>query len=58
MFATASSFSDVVFFLLIVIPLAMLGFRKMFRQFDKDGKVHDAAQKGVVGWLERMFIKK
>lgn len=57
MFAALSSPSDVVFFLMIVIPLAMFGFRKMFRQFDKDGKVHDAAQKGVVGILERMFRK-
>ncbi len=57
MFATTSSFSDVVLFLLIVVPLAMFGFRKMFRQFDKDGKMHDAAHKGIVGVIEGWFKK-
>lgn len=57
MFATSSSGGEMVFFLMIVAALAFHGFRKMGKAFDKDGKVHDAAQKGVVGLLERWFKK-
>jgi hypothetical protein len=56
LFALASS-GDVVLFLMIVVPLAIMGFRKIGGVFDKEGKIHDAAQKGVVGWLERWFKK-
>ena len=56
LFALASS-GDVVLFLMIVVPLAIIGCRKTWGVFDKDGKIHDAAQKGAVGWLERWFKK-
>lgn len=53
----ATSVADMTLFLLIVIPLAMLGMKKSWGVFDKDGKVHDATQKGVVGLIERWFKK-
>jgi hypothetical protein len=56
LFALASS-GDVVLFLMIVVPLAIMGLRKIGGVIDKDGKIHDAAQKGAVGWLERWFKK-
>ena len=39
------------------IRVAIMGCRKTWGVFDKDGKIHDAAQKGAVGWLERWFKK-
>lgn len=57
MFASSNSGGEMVFFLMIVAALAFHGFRKMGKWFDKDGKMHDAAHKGLVGVLERMFKK-
>lgn len=56
MFASSSS-ADVVFFLLIVIPLAFCGFRKMGRWFDDKGEIKEATKQGVLGVLGMWFKK-
>jgi hypothetical protein len=56
MFALASS-GDVVLFLMIVIPLAIMGCRKFGRWFDDKGEIKDATQKGVLGLVNKWFKK-
>lgn len=53
MFATTSA--DTVFFLLIVVPLAFYGFRKMGRWFDDKGEIKEATKQGVLGVLSKFF---
>lgn len=53
----ATSFGELVLFWLIVLPLAFHGFCKFGKWFDKDGKAHDAAHQGVVGWFNKFFKK-
>ncbi|MCI0719447.1 MAG: hypothetical protein L0338_10845 [Acidobacteria bacterium] len=55
LFATSSE--EMVLFLLIVIPLAMLGMKKTWKWFDDKGEVKEATQKGVLGLVNRWFKK-
>lgn len=55
LFATTSA--DTVFFLLIAIPLAFHGFRKMGRWFDDKGEVKEATKQGVLGLIGKFFKK-
>jgi hypothetical protein len=52
LFAIASS-ADVVFFLMIVIPLAIMGCRKFGRWFDPKDEIKDRTKQGVLGLLGR-----
>jgi hypothetical protein len=56
LFALASS-GDVVLFLMIVVPLAIMGCRKFGRWFDDKGEIKVATQKGVLGLIDRLFKK-
>ena len=56
LFAT-SSFGEGVFLTIFLVGMAIWAFRKLFRIFDKDGKIHTTAQDGMVAWLERKLKK-
>ena len=56
LFAT-SSFGEGVFLTIFLVGMAIWAFRRLFRIFDKDGKVHDTAQNWLVVWLESRLKK-
>ena len=55
LFATTSG--EMVFFLLIAVPLAFHGFRKMGRWFDDKGEIKEKTKQGVLGMLGKFFKK-
>lgn len=55
LFATSSG--EMVLFLLIVLPLAFHGFRKVGRWFDDKGEIKEATKQGVLGTIQRLFKK-
>ncbi len=56
LFALASS-GDVVLFLMIVVPLAIMGCRKFGRWFDDKGEIKERTKQGVLGMLNT-WLKK
>lgn len=54
LFALASS-GDVVLFLMIVVPLAIMGCRKFGRWFDDKGEINKATQEGILGVIRNRF---
>ena len=56
LFAT-SSFGEGVFLTIFLVGMAIWAFRRLFRIFDKDGKVHGTAQNWLVVWLESRLKK-
>jgi hypothetical protein len=52
LFATASG-GQMLFFLMVVIPLALHGFRKMGRWFDPKGEIKDEARRSVLDRIKR-----
>jgi hypothetical protein len=51
----ADFFTDGFFGLILLVSLGGLGFRKLFKSFDNDGKVKEAAKDGVIGILKRIL---
>lgn len=54
LFALASS-GDVVLFLMIVVPLAIMGFRKFEKWLDPKAEIKERTKQGVLGLLGRWF---
>lgn len=54
LFALASS-GDVVLFLMIVVPLAIIGCRKFGAWFDDRGEIKERTKQGILGLLGRWF---
>jgi hypothetical protein len=52
LFALASS-GDVVLFLMIVVPLAIMGCRKFGDWIDPKGEIKERTKQGVLGMLGR-----
>ena len=49
----ASSFSEGVFWMLMLMACGFWGFRRLFGQFDSKGEIKGAATKGIIGMLGR-----
>jgi hypothetical protein len=54
LFAIAS-LGDVVFFLMIVIPLAIMGCRKFEKWIDPKGEIKDATKDGILSKIRNRF---
>jgi hypothetical protein len=54
LFALASS-GDVVLFLMIVIPLAIMGFRKFEKWGDPKGEIKEATKDGIRDMIRKRF---
>lgn len=54
LFALASS-GDVVLFLMIVVPLAIMGFRKFGEWIDPKGEIKEATKDGILGKIRKRF---
>jgi hypothetical protein len=55
LFATSSG--EMVLFLLIAVPLAFHGFKKLGRWFDDKGEIKEVTKQGVLGMLNKFFKK-
>jgi len=53
----ASSFSEGVFMTILFVGAGVWALRRLFGQFDKDGKIKTAAQDGVADWITRRLKK-
>ena len=49
----ASSFSEGVFMTILFVGMGVWALRRLFNQFDKDGKIKQVAQDGVAGKIKR-----
>jgi hypothetical protein len=54
LFALASS-GDVVLFLMIVVPLAIMGCKKFGDWIDPKGEIKGATQQGILGAIRKRF---
>jgi hypothetical protein len=54
LFALVSS-GEVVFFLMIVIPFAIMGFRKFEKWIDPKGEIRGTTQQGILGMIRKRF---
>ncbi len=54
LFALASS-GDVVLFLMIVVPLAIMGFRKFEKWIDPKAEIRGTTQQGILGMIRKRF---
>jgi hypothetical protein len=53
----ASSFSEGVFMTILFVGVGVWSLRRLFGQFDKGGKIKDAAQDGLADWITRKLKK-
>lgn len=53
----ATSFGELVFFWLLILPLAFHGFRKFGKWFDDKGEIKEATKQGVLGKINVWFKK-
>lgn len=56
LFALASS-GDVVLFLMIVVPLAIMGFRRFEKWIDPKGEIRETTKDGFLGKIRKRFNK-